>query len=265
MVRRTLGTRSVGHAGTLDPFATGLLVVLVGRATRLARFIEGAEKQYDTTVRFGQATDTDDSTGTVIRELAPVAWPDAAQMASALEAMVGKQWQVPPAYSAKHVEGTRSYALARAGRAVELAPVEVDVHALELVSWQPPELQLEARVGRGTYLRALARDLGDRLEIPAHCAALRRTAIGPFRVTEAVEPAALSADRLLAPAAMVAHLPAAVLSAEGGREVGFGRSVAQGEAVDGTGALLAEDGRLLAVAEGREGRWHPVVVLEPAA
>lgn len=240
-------------------------MVLVGRATRLARFIEGAEKRYDATVRFGRSTDTDDSTGTVTRELVPERWPDAVQVASALEAMVGKQWQLPPAYSAKHVDGTRSYALARAGRPVELAPVEVNVHALELVSWTPPELTLRARVGRGTYVRALARDLGSRLELPAHCGALRRTAIGPFDVADALVPAEMSAERLLAPAAMVAHLPAATLTADAGREIGFGRSVEQHDPIDGTGALLAEDGRLLAVAEGREGRWHPVVVLEPAA
>ncbi|MEP6590528.1 MAG: tRNA pseudouridine(55) synthase TruB [Gemmatimonadota bacterium] len=264
VVRRALGTRSVGHAGTLDPFATGLLVVLVGRATRLARFIEGAAKQYDATIRLGTATDTEDATGTVTRELTPEVWPDEATIAGALGGLVGTQWQVPPAYSAKHVDGTRSYALARAGRAVELPPVEVTVHALELLEWSPPDATVSARVGRGTYLRAIARDLGERLSLPAHCAGLRRTAIGPFRVDDAIAPGAVSAASVLSPAAMVCHLTRDVVSVDAARELGFGRSVPQSAAADGTGALLAEDGRLLAVAEGREGRWHPVVVLEPS-
>jgi tRNA pseudouridine55 synthase len=265
VVRKRLGTRSVGHAGTLDPFATGLLVVLVGRATRLARFIEGTEKHYDAIVRFGTATDTDDSTGTVIREVTPSSWPALEAMSAAAATLLGRQLQVPPAYSAKHVAGTRSYALARAGRAVELAPVEVMVHALDVVSWAPPDLAIRARVGRGTYLRSLARDLGDRVACPAHCAALRRTAIGPFDVESAIAPDAVVATSLLPPAAMLRHLPSDVIDDDGAREVSFGRAVTQQVTHDGVGALLAGDGRLVAVAEGRDGAWHPVVVLEPAA
>lgn len=265
VVRKRLGTRGVGHAGTLDPFATGLLVVLVGRATRLARFIEGAEKCYDAVVRFGTATDTDDATGTMTREVAPRDWPDQNQVAAATATFHGRQWQVPPAYSAKHVGGTRSYALARAGKAVELAPVEVMVHALEVVSWAPPDLTLSARVGRGTYLRALARDLGERLAIPAHCATLRRTAIGPFLVTSAIAPEQVVAESLMPPATLLQHLPSEVVSRDAVREIGFGRTVPQQADQDGFGALLGEDGRLVAVADGRNGNWFPVVVLEPAA
>jgi len=265
VVRKRLGTRSVGHAGTLDPFATGLLVVLVGRATRLARFIEGAEKCYDATVRLGVATETDDATGTVTREVTPAAWPTLEQVTSAASALTGRQLQVPPAYSAKHVDGTRSYALARAGRAVELAPVEVIVHALDVAGWIPPDLTLRARVGRGTYIRSLARDLGERLALPAHCAELRRTSIGPFRVQDAIAPDLVSAASLVPPAAMLQHLWSEVVGADAVREIGFGRAVTQQVPHDGTGALIAGDGRLVAVAEGRDGAWHPVVVLEPAA
>ena len=265
VVRKRLGIRSVGHAGTLDPFATGLLVVLVGRATRLARFIEGTEKSYDAELRLGVATDTDDGTGVVTREVTPSHWPTREQITAAAATLLGRQWQVPPAYSAKHVGGTRSYALARAGRAIELAAVEVTVHALDVVEWTPPDLQIRARVGRGTYIRALARDLGERLAIPAHCVELRRTAIGPFSVTEAIAPDTVSTASLVPPAAMLHHLPAEVVSEESVREIGFGRSVAQQSVSEGIGALIGADGRLVAVAEGRDGAWHPVVVLEPAA
>ncbi len=264
VVRKRLGTRSVGHAGTLDPFATGLLVVLVGRATRLARFIEGAQKHYDAVVRLGASTDTDDATGTVIQQLTPSEWPSRSQLDAAAGSFLGQQWQVPPAYSAKHVGGTRSYALARAGRAVELAPVEVMVHALDVVDWSPPDLALRVRVGRGTYIRALARDFGGRVAMPAHCAALRRTAIGPFQVREAIAPELVSSEALLSPALMLQHLPAEVIDPVAVREIGFGRTVVQQTAVQGTGALIAEDGHLVAVAEGRDGVWQPIVVLEPA-
>jgi tRNA pseudouridine55 synthase len=242
-----------------------LLVVLVGRATRLARFIEGTEKCYDAVVRLGMSTDTDDATGTVIREVTPAEWPTSAQVAEAAKALVGRQLQVPPAYSAKHVAGTRSYALARSGRAVELAPVEVMVHALDVMGWTPPTLAMHARVGRGTYIRSLARDLGERLALPAHCAELRRTSIGPFGVQEALAPDAVTAAALVPPAAMLRHLWSEVVGEDTVHELGFGRAVVQQVAHEGTGALIAGDGRLVAVAEGRDGEWHPVVVLEPAA
>ena len=192
-------------------------------------------------------------------------WPSHQQVVSAAAALTGRQLQVPPAYSAKHVDGTRSYALARAGRAVELAPVEVMVHALDVAGWTPPNLTIHARVGRGTYIRSLARDLGERLALPAHCAELRRTSIGPFSVQEAIAPEAVSASDLMPPAAMLQHLWSEVVGADAVREIGFGRAVVQQVAHDGTGALIAGDGRLVAVAEGRDGAWHPVVVLEPAA
>jgi tRNA pseudouridine55 synthase len=266
VVRRQLGTRAVGHAGTLDPFATGLLVVLVGRATRLARFVEGMTKRYRAVVRFGAATDTDDGTGAVVRSSAqPGRWPDGAAIDALLAGMTGAQSQRPPAYSAKHVAGTRSHVLARRGNAVELPESLVRIDRLERVDWTPPDLTLDAVVGRGTYVRAIARDLGERAGIPAHCAELRRQAIGSFDVAQAIAPAGATVDRLMATVEVVPSLVHEIVDASGARELGFGRRVAQQAAVDATGALLATDGRLLAVAEGRDGWWHPVVVLEPAA
>lgn len=263
-VRRQLGTRSVGHAGTLDPFATGLLVVLIGRATRLARFVEAGEKTYQATVHFGVSTDTEDATGTPVVTATPAEWPTHGAVANAAAGLEGVQWQRPPAFSAKHVSGTRAYVLARAGEAVELAPNEVMVHRLTVGEWTPPTLALTATVGRGTYIRSLARDLGERLGIPAHCATLRRTAIGPFAVEHAVTPDGISPDAILSPAAMVAMLPQVRVDAEEARAISFGRMVAMREVVSGHAALLADDGRLLAVAAATDGRWQPEVVLEPA-
>lgn len=265
VVRRQLGLRSVGHAGTLDPFATGLLVVLVGRATRLARFVEAEQKVYQTTVEFGVATDTDDATGTVTAQLVPESWPTLQQLAHAASQLEGVQQQRPPVYSAKHVNGKRAYAMARAGEVVELPPVEVMVHALTLQDWSPPHLTLMATVGRGTYIRALARDLGTLVGLPAHCHALRRTAIGPFAVADAVAPEAVTAAVLRSPAAMVGSLPRLTVTAEERRDIGFGRAIAQREAGTGHVALLDAEGALLAVAAAHEGRWQPEVVLEPAA
>lgn len=265
VVRRQLGLRSVGHAGTLDPFATGLLVVLVGRATRLARFVEAERKVYEASVEFGVATDTDDSTGTVTAQLVPAEWPTLPQLVAAAGQLEGLQLQRPPAYSAKHVAGKRAYAMARAGEVVELSPVEVMVHSLTLLDWSPPMLQLTATVGRGTYIRALARDLGVSVGLPAHCHTLRRTAIGPFAVADAVGPEAVTAAVLRSPAEMVGSLPRVVVTAEERRDLGYGRAIAQRGGGEGHVALLDAEGRLLAVAVAREGRWQPEVVLEPAA
>lgn len=264
VVRRQLGQRSVGHTGTLDPFATGLLVVMIGRATRLARFVEASTKRYEATVRFGTATDTDDGTGEVIRESVPDEWPDRDAMVAALATLVGQQLQRPPAYSAKHVAGKRSHQLARSGVAVELPPVTVQVDRLELRSWHPPDLEFAAEVGKGTYLRALARDLGERLSIPAHCHELRRTAIGPFDVADAIAPDEVTVSAVLPAAEMVRHLTRVELDDAATIEVGHGRTIARDEGLAGPAALIAPDGRLVAVAEESGDTWQPVVVLEPA-
>ncbi len=266
VVRRQLGTRAVGHAGTLDPFATGLLVVLVGRATRLARFVEGMAKEYRAVVRFGSATDTDDGTGQVTQVAELAGRPTRDEITAITAALLGPQQQRPPAYSAKHVAGTRSHVLARRGTAVELPDVTVQIHGIDVLEWSPPDLTIDARVGRGTYIRALARDIGERVGIPAHCAMLRRLAIGSFDVANAIAPGDATAARLMPAAAMVPHLAQETVDAAGARELGSRTTTrAKQSAVEATGALLAADGRLLAVAEGREGWWHPVVVLEPAA
>ncbi len=264
-VRRQLGTRSVGHAGTLDPFATGLLVVLIGRATRLARFVEAGEKGYEATVRFGIGTDTDDSAGTPTVTVEPDAWPTREALEQAAASLEGVQSQRPPAYSAKHVGGTRAYVLARAGedgrsRAGRCHGASPDTRGMDAADADDARdggpRDLHPGVGEGPGeprriagpLRHAATDV-DRPLFGGRC----RDAGGDLL------------EALRSPVEMVAMLPQVRLDAAAARDVGFGRSVPQQDAQEGHAALLAEDGRLLAVAGAVNGRWQPEVVLEPAA
>lgn len=180
--RRAYGERSIGHLGTLDPFATGLLVLLLGRATRLATFIETEPKIYDATIRFGTETDTDDSTGTVVRS-APA--PDPQSVTDAIATLTGAILQVPPAYSAKSVDGERAYDAARRGEPIELEPVAVTVHEWLIREQHPEWLSATITCAGGTYIRALARDLGRITGSAAHLESLRRTRCGQFDVRDA--------------------------------------------------------------------------------
>jgi tRNA pseudouridine55 synthase len=181
-VRRIYGERSIGHLGTLDPFATGLLVLLIGRATRLATFLDTEPKVYDATITFGTETDTDDVTGTVIRtgEL-----PDESDIRDGLKKLTGKISQVPPAYSAKSVDGTRAYDAARRGEPLDLPAVDVSVHSWEVRELTNERLSAVVTCSGGTYIRALARDLGRLVSSAAHLHALRRTRVGEFHVQDA--------------------------------------------------------------------------------
>lgn len=229
--RRSLGTRRIGHFGTLDPFASGLLVLGVGPATRLAAFCAGHTKTYLATVRLGERSDTDDVRGSIVR-VPTESIPDPAAVWQAAMTWTGTVRQVPPAYSAKHVGGRRAYALARAGETVTLDAAVVRIHAIEIVRYEWPELEIVVRCGPGTYVRALARDLGDELGTGGLCARLRRVSSGPFGVERAIswdelaDPARTRAA--LEPAARaVDHLPGVTLDeiARGafaaGREVGL--------------------------------------------
>jgi tRNA pseudouridine55 synthase len=179
------GYGRVGHGGTLDPFATGLLVLGLGPATRLMRFLISGSKSYEAEVRFGWETDSEDRTGAVVKEASRI--PTAHQIAEAIPEFVGRIDQVPPRLSAIHVEGERSYRRARRGEEVLLAPREVEVHEIELLECEPPFARLRIECGGGTYVRSLARDLGRRLSSAAHLAALRRTQVGPFTIDQAVD------------------------------------------------------------------------------
>ncbi|MGI8843666.1 MAG: tRNA pseudouridine(55) synthase TruB [Gemmatimonadaceae bacterium] len=258
--RRAIGEPRIGHAGTLDPFATGLLVLLLGRATRLLPYMNGEPKRYTATIRFGVETDTDDLEGSVVRTAPP---PSRQAVEDAIPALTGTIDQLPPAYSAKHVGGKRAYDLARAGETPALAAVPVTVHEWRLGAWRDHDLDVEITCGGGTYIRALARDLGRLTGSAAHLKALRRTAIGPFRVEDAATVSDLQEQRarLRPPLEALAGMgtqrlvPADITRVVRGQEV---PATVEGDRA----ALLAGDSEtLVALAERRGERWQPRVVM----
>jgi len=267
-VRRIVGFSRVGHFGTLDPFASGLLLVGVGKATRLFPFLGTAEKAYEGRIRLGVATDTYDRTGAVTAETSPPSWPAIEAVRQAMNRFVGAFLQSPPPFSAKKFRGRRLYDYARRGTEVAPSPCPVKVRAFVLKSYSPPDIEFEVNCSSGTYIRSLAHDLGEALGCGAHLASLVRTAVGTYRLADArslEDLAALAEDRrwpeaLLPLAELLPHLPKLVLSARDADRVKNGRLVTAsvpaetaGEA-DGpsSGAgpvrLFAPDGRLVALA-----------------
>jgi tRNA pseudouridine55 synthase len=240
-VRRSLPWRAkVGHAGTLDPFATGLLVVLVGRATRAQRFLMGLPKTYRAVARLGWTSDTGDRDGELV---------ETGRVPESLEIPAGPQLQRPPAYSAVKVGGKRAYALARAGEQFDLEPRPIEVYRSELLWHEGDRAAFEVECSAGTYVRSLVTDLGD-----AYCDELERTAVGPFRLDDAPHELPLR-DAL-------AFMPERVLSAEEARAVSHGRRIPAGEHAEH--ARLTHEGEILAIAEPRDGELQPVVVFAPA-
>lgn len=266
-VRRALKTRAVGHAGTLDPFATGLLVVLVGRATRLARFVSELPKTYVATARLGVATTTDDLEGDTVSSPAGADTepPDPRAVADALDSFRGAQKQRPPEFSAKRVQGERSYARARRGESVELAAVDIHVYAVALEEYRYPDVRFRTTVSAGTYVRAMGRDLGQRLGTRAHLTALRRENIGALRVDDAIPLDAVTESALRPPLAVLGHLTRVEVSEPEAIAVGHGRAIRPAAAarVEGLCAVVS-GGRLIAVGTAREGSVQPEVVLEAA-
>lgn len=284
-VRRATGTRRVGHAGTLDPFATGVLVCCIGRATRLVRFLVGLEKEYIATVRLGFATDTQDRTGQQITPLRTSDQLSLEELRGVLDQFIGPQLQTPPMYSAKKVAGERLYRAARAGREVERGPVSIVVHTIKLLADAGTALEgnadgtrdfwMQVRCSSGTYVRTLAHDIGERLGFGAHLAGLRRTEVGHFRLAEAVtleELEKMSADEvstvLVGASDMLSHLPVVTLDDERIKLVVNGRAIRlydEGAAVaPGTSQRLCDrGGRLMAVGEfdPTQGLLKPRVVM----
>lgn len=274
--RRALGLARIGHTGTLDPLATGVLPLVIGRATRLAQFLTADEKEYLAGVRLGASTPTYDAEGRA--DAAAVQPPDlpAAALEAALEAFRGTFAQVPPAFSAKKVDGTRAYRLARQDRPVEMQPVTVTVHALDLVGVERGLVTVRLACSSGFYVRSFAHDLGQRLGCGAYLETLRRTRAGQFH-----ESAAVPLDRLerlegpppaymIPPERLLAGRPGVVVSARGARRLAHGNTLEAGDLMGGqppagdTGPIrvLDEAGALLAVAQVRTpGLLHPVVVL----
>ncbi|RMH64287.1 MAG: tRNA pseudouridine(55) synthase TruB [Calditrichaeota bacterium] len=184
-IRHITRIKKVGHGGTLDPFATGLMTIGVGRGTKKLHELTALDKRYRAVIRFGISTDSFDITGTVTGEM-PDFHLDESTLRRQLRRFTGDVMQLPPMFSAKKVNGQRLYKAARKGREVERQPVAVHVFRAEIIQWEPPELIVDYHVSKGTYIRALAHDLGQSLGVPAVLKALRRTAIGAFTVDEAL-------------------------------------------------------------------------------
>ena len=274
-VRRTLGERRIGHTGTLDPLATGVLPLVVGGATRLATFLSGDEKEYVAAVRLGCATDTYDAAGTPVE---PAAARSAAavtrdEVDAALTAFRGTFDQMPPAFSAKKIGGVASYRLARRNQAVALSTVRVTVSALSIESFEGGLLTVRVTASAGFYVRSLAHDLGERLGCGAHLERLRRTRAGSFSEADAAplgvveSEGAQAASRLVQGTRLLPHLPAVVLTERGLRRASHGNAVSPAEMEGGRaeGAvcrLFDAGGRLVAIAERRgDGLLHPTIVL----
>ncbi len=254
--RRALRTRAVGHTGTLDPFASGLLLVCAGPATRLAEYLTGLPKTYVATMRLGAATDTDDLTGEVIGGSDDWQSVTRERIEAALQAQVGTIEQLPPLYSAKKVDGERMYAAARRGEQVERKPSTVTIYAIRLLAMELPDVEFEVECGAGTYIRAIARDAGEALGVGGHLRTLRRTRVGPHSVDRAVplellDDEARVAAAMLTPLDAVAHLPSALVDEAGIAALRHGRAVPAPADVPEGGpvALASEDGALLAIAE----------------
>lgn len=249
-IRRRLPRRTrLGHAGTLDPFATGVLVLCAGPATRLAPYVQQATKRYRAVVMLGATSTTDDPEGEVVPHPRPAA-PSEDELRAAAARFVGRIAQTPPAHSAVHVNGRRAYRLARRGEAPALQPRPVMIHAIEIVRYDWPEAELDVRCGAGTYIRALARDLGAALGTGGYCARLRRTAVGAFLAADAVTPEALDPWRdLRDPLEAVAHLPRFEAGPDHLERLAMGQRVEAGE-VRGVSSEEPHGVRSVGVGEG---------------
>jgi tRNA pseudouridine55 synthase len=265
-VRRLTRQKRVGHAGTLDPAATGVLVVGLGSATRLIEYVQDATtKRYQAVVQLGVTTSTDDAEGQVIGT-APVPALDSAVIEVLLGYFRGPIMQVPPMFSALHHEGRRLHELAREGVVVERAARSITIEQLELLAWQPPLLTLDIVCSKGTYIRALARDIGAALGCGGHLQALRRTAVGTFLIADATPLAALEADpsiimsTLLAPEQAVADWPIVELEVSEARQIRNGQAIMR-SGLPGTRARAhGPDGQLLALLTRDGETWRPAKV-----
>jgi tRNA pseudouridine55 synthase len=261
-VRRLAGTRKVGHAGTLDPMATGVLVLGIGRATRLLGHLSLTDKEYDATIRLGITTVTDDAEGDVLEVRDASAVGD---VATAMASLTGEVHQVPSAVSAIKVDGVRAYARVRAGEDVALAPRLVTVARFELLERRADDLDVRVECTSGTYVRALARDLGQLLGVGAHLTSLRRTRVGPFGLDEArtVEQLADQLDVVPLGDAVAASFPRRELTEDEAVALSFGKKLAPTGSA-GTHGAFAPDGRCIALVEDRDDVARPTVVFAPA-
>ena len=258
--RRAFGESRIGHAGTLDPFATGLLVLLLGRATRLLPHLDGVPKEYEAVIALGAETETDDLHGAVVRTAEP---PSDDAIAEAIVQLTGQIEQIPPAYSAKRVAGRRAYEAARAGDELVLAPAHVHVFAWRDVVREGDRLRATIACGGGTYIRALARDLGRLTGSAAHLAELRRVRSGPFHVADAASLETVRAGGASLRPALDAlpTIPHVVLVGDDAERVLRGMTVERDREAPSVALVDGRSGALVAFAEADGPRWQPRVVM----
>lgn len=274
-VRRIFAQRQVGHTGTLDPLATGLMILTLGQGTRLGRFLEATHKTYEGTVTLGRSTTTYDREGETV-QTASVDHVDLEAVQAAARGLVGTLAQEVPAFSAVKVDGERLYAKARRNEEVELPTRQVQIHSLEICGMCGPDVEVRTQVSKGTYIRSLAVQLGEALSLPAHLSRLRRTGVGPFLVQDAcdIEDEGLGPDRLIPPATAIDFMPAMILEPEAVARVPFGQAPKVGQVkargsfgVGDDVGVLSPQGELLGVGVARfasqtlaeSPRWDPVL------
>jgi tRNA pseudouridine55 synthase len=264
--RRALKTKRIGHTGTLDPFASGLLLLCVNRATRIAEYLTGLEKSYRAVARLDGTTATDDHTGHMLERTESWRTLSASTVEAALADIAAQSEQVPPAFSAKKVRGDRAYDLARAGASVELAPVSVRISDLQLLRFDPPDVEFVMSCSSGTYVRAVARDLGRALGTGAYLTSLRRTRIGVWRVDDAIPLAQLESgpaqSAVLALAEALHFLPAVQVTPDDVEKLVHGQALTLSDSTtDGLILRALADGKLVALLrrDGDQLRPHKVL------
>lgn len=265
IVRRGTGIRKVGHAGTLDPRASGVLVLCLGAATRLSEYLSTTSKRYHAVIRFGASTQTYDAEGDVVMETGST--PSRKEIENILSDFEGEISQVPPPYSAIKVQGKRAYELAREGKPPELEPREVTIHDLKFVSYKSPDLSIEIECSAGTYIRSIAHDLGERLSTGAHLAALKRLKAGPFTIDDAVPLPKLEVgfmvdkwEKYVSPAAdALPDFPVVKVDAENLKHIRHGHRIPAESGSSGMARAISYDGELVAILEAVEDGtlWHP--------
>lgn len=265
IVRKGTGIRKVGHAGTLDPRASGVLVLCLGAATRLSEYLSTSSKRYHAVIRFGASTQTYDAEGDIVLETGTT--PTRKRIEEELTQFEGEISQVPPPYSAIKVKGKRAYELAREGSPPDLEPRDVTIHDLKVVSYKSPDLAVEIECSAGTYIRSLAHDLGERLSTGAHLAALKRLKAGPFSIDDAVPLPKLEVglmvdnwEKYVLPAAdALPDFPIVEIGSEALKNIRHGHRIPAGAGSTGMARGISTDGELVAILEAVEDGtlWHP--------
>ena len=269
VVRRSLGVRKAGHSGTLDPFATGLLVLGTGRATRLLEYLAGLDKEYEGTARLGVATDSLDPEGERVVEDDRWTTLTENRVVAVAEEMVGPLRQTPPVYSAVKVAGVPAHRRVRRGEQVELPSREVTVHAMEVLEAGLPEVRFRVACSSGTYVRSLAAELGERLGTACHLTALRRTRVGSFRVRNAAPLGGVQGGEIpdrawVGAVSALAHMPCVVVAPREAAMLATGKRVPSAASDCGAAVFALPGGRLVAVGAVRDGVLKPRKVFQHA-